>query len=412
MQSTCPEVADFSKISHYPEGANKEFQDKDKDQLLDFFLPKFEVERPLAHHLDGLFEVFGLTPEAVTVEVGPGTGLLTRQFSRRPGKKVYATELSNGFIQHLQADPRINKNKVEIIGCTEEDLCLPAETDASVDLAVLCDVYHHLTYPKKIIQQLRKALKDFWRDPNKSTREDKTWVIEHLRADKDVFVEEIRSEGFHVVAEPEIEGLIENYVVIFKKAGVSHFIEGANKDFQDKDKDELIDFFTPLFEVERPLAHHLDGLFEILGLTPEAVTVEVGPGTGLLTREFSRRPGKKVYAPELSDGFIQHLKTDPRIDNNKVEIIGCTEEDLCLPAESDGSVDLAVLCDVYHHLTYPKTIIQQLRKALKSENIHVTVYEFCKEIRAVGFDVVAEPEIEDLTEKYVVIFNKSSDEFF
>ncbi|KAF4718226.1 hypothetical protein FOZ62_021612, partial [Perkinsus olseni] len=95
--------------------------------------------------------------------------------------------------------------------------------------------------------------------------------------------------------------------------------------------------------------------------------------------EFSRRPGKKVYATELSDGFIQHLKSDPRIDKNKVEIIGCTEEDLCLPAEIDGSVDLAVLCDVYHHLTYPKTMIQQLRESLKGENIHVTnrrVYDF------------------------------------
>ncbi|KAF4691941.1 hypothetical protein FOZ60_014428 [Perkinsus olseni] len=376
MQSTCPEVADFSKISHYPEGANKEFQDKDKDQLLEFFLPKFEVERPLAHHLDGLFEVFGLTPEAVTVEVGPGTGLLTR---------------------------------------TEEDLCLPAETDGSVDLAVLCDVYHHLTYPKTIIQQLRKALKDtgrlvlvdFWRDPNKSTREDKTWVIEHLRADKDVFVEEIRSEGFDVVAEPEIEGLIENYVVIFKKAQ-----------------------WNELAVPHRGCACTLARMF-LLGCPGE-----VGPGTGLLTRELSLRPGKKVYAPELSDGFIQHLKTDPRIDNNKVEIIGCTEEDLCLPAETDGSVDLAVLCDVYHHLTYPKTIIQQLRKALKVGNSNLeendgdepvveavfldtgrlVLVDFWRDPKqkrfgAVGFDVVAEPEIEGLTEKYVVIFNKSSDEF-
>lgn len=35
----------------------------------------------------------------------------------------------------------------------------------------------------------RLVLVDFWRDPSKSSREDKTWVIEHLRADKDVFVE-------------------------------------------------------------------------------------------------------------------------------------------------------------------------------------------------------------------------------
>ncbi|EER15218.1 2-heptaprenyl-1,4-naphthoquinone methyltransferase, putative [Perkinsus marinus ATCC 50983] len=226
MQSTCPDVADFSKISHFPEGANKEFQDKDKDQLLEFFLPKFEVDRPLAHHLDGLFEVFNLNPETVSVEVGPGTGLLTREFSKRPGKKVYATELSEGFIQHLRDDDRIEKDKVEIIHSTEDDLCLPTESDGSVDLAVLCDVYHHLTHPRTIVQQLKRSLKDtgrlvlvdFWRDPSKSSREDKTWVIEHLRADKDVFVEEIRSVGFEVASEPEVEGLVENYVVIFKKA--------------------------------------------------------------------------------------------------------------------------------------------------------------------------------------------------
>ncbi|KAF4649762.1 hypothetical protein FOL47_001764 [Perkinsus chesapeaki] len=224
-QSSCPEVADFSKISHYPEGANKEFQDKDKDQLLEFFLPKFEQERPLVQHIDQLFEVFQLTPETVSVEVGPGTGLLTREFSSRPGKKVYATELSDGFIEHLKEDPRIDKNKVDIIKCSEEDLCLPNDAKNSVDLVVLCDVYHHFTYPKAMMHQLKDTLKDtgrlvlidFWRDPEKSSREDKTWVLEHLRADKDVFVEEIRSVGFEVMAEPEIEGLIENYIVIFKK---------------------------------------------------------------------------------------------------------------------------------------------------------------------------------------------------
>ncbi|KAF4699285.1 hypothetical protein FOZ62_008589, partial [Perkinsus olseni] len=78
IQSVCPEVADFSGVSHFIEGANKDFQDKDKDELIDFFTPLFEVERPLAHHLDGLFEILGLTHETVTIEVGPGTGLLTR----------------------------------------------------------------------------------------------------------------------------------------------------------------------------------------------------------------------------------------------------------------------------------------------------------------------------------------------
>lgn len=95
-----------------------------------------------------------------------------------------------------------------------------------------------------------------------------------------------------------------------------------------------------------------------------------------------------MYATELSEGFIQHLRDDDRIEKDKVEIIHSksevsydsfesrmlagTEDDLCLPTESDGSVDLAVLCDVYHHLTHPRTIVQQLKRSLKGKNLSIT----------------------------------------
>lgn len=44
----------------------------------------------------------------------------------------------------------------------------------------------------------------------------KGWVTEHLRASQEEFRKEIESAGFHLVAEPVIEGLTENYCMIFE----------------------------------------------------------------------------------------------------------------------------------------------------------------------------------------------------
>ena len=42
-------------------------------------------------------------------------------------------------------------------------------------------------------------------------------ALAHIRADKATFVEEIVQAGFRVVATPSVEGLRENYVVVFER---------------------------------------------------------------------------------------------------------------------------------------------------------------------------------------------------
>ena len=94
-----------------------------------------------------------------------------------------------------------------------------------VDLALMCDVYHHLEYPRTACRAIRSRLHpergrlvviDFYRDPQKVTSHPPEWVMGHLRAGQEVFREEILSSGFVLVAEPLIPGLEENYVMIFR----------------------------------------------------------------------------------------------------------------------------------------------------------------------------------------------------
>ncbi len=72
-----------------------------------------------------------------------------------------------------------------------------------------------------MLRSIRRALRpggrlvvvDFERIPG-VTRE---WLLSHVRAGKDVVVEEIQAAGFEIAAEPTIPGFEENYCVVFRR---------------------------------------------------------------------------------------------------------------------------------------------------------------------------------------------------
>jgi predicted methyltransferase len=72
-------------------------------------------------------------------------------------------------------------------------------------------------------RQIRNALKpngkfvviDFHRDDAKITSRPKGWVMDHVRGTQEEFRKEIESAGFRLVAEPVIEGMTENYCMVF-----------------------------------------------------------------------------------------------------------------------------------------------------------------------------------------------------
>ena len=107
---------------------------------------------------------------------------------------------------------------VEARLCSENSADLPAD---SIDLAFLCDVYHHFEFPRNSMGSLHHALRDggevvivdFERIPGVS----REWILGHVRAGKAEVFAELDSYGFELVEELAFDELEENWVARFRK---------------------------------------------------------------------------------------------------------------------------------------------------------------------------------------------------
>ena len=186
---------------------------------------RFETEsREIYHQREKILAAVGLKPGMVVADVGAGTGLFTLPFAKAVGEtgKVYAVELARNFLKLIRTRAeRASVPNIETVHCTERSVELP---EASIDLAFICDVYHHFEYPQDSLKSLHRALKpggeivliDFIRIEGKSS----DWVLGHVRAGQEVFEAEIKAAGFEKVGEEK--GLLEeNYFVRFRKMAES-----------------------------------------------------------------------------------------------------------------------------------------------------------------------------------------------
>jgi ubiquinone/menaquinone biosynthesis C-methylase UbiE/intracellular sulfur oxidation DsrE/DsrF family protein len=198
-------------------GINDSFRDPNVQQ----FQGRFETEsREVFARRQEILAACELKPGQVVADIGAGTGLFTRMFAETVGKegRVIAVDISQKFLDHIDKSCRAaGVQNVETLRSTAESSELPAEC---VDVAFICDTYHHFEFPLKTMASIHRALKpvgrvivvDFRRIPGTST----DWVLDHVRAGQDVVTSEIVQAGFRKTREPE--GVLkENYVVEFTK---------------------------------------------------------------------------------------------------------------------------------------------------------------------------------------------------
>lgn len=169
-----------------------------------------------------LAALVGPVKGATVADIGAGSGFMAEEFARLIGAegKVYAVDINPKMLERLSRSAKSKGiHNIETVVGTDTSIELP---DRSVDLLFICDTYHHFEYPKTILESIRRALKpggqlvlvDFDRVPGTSP----AWLLQHVRAGRDVFAGEIIQAGFELTNDHNPGFLKENYVLRFRKA--------------------------------------------------------------------------------------------------------------------------------------------------------------------------------------------------
>ena len=145
-------------------------------------------------------------------------------------------------------------------------------------------------------------------------------------------------------------------------------------------------------------------------LKPDEVVADIGAGSGYYTFRMAKLvPDGKVYAVDIQDEMLTILNNKKKQLNTKnVEVVKSSDSSCNLPY---NSIDLAIMVDVYHELSYPHEMLQSLRKALKKDGkillieyrgedasvpikpLHkTTIFQDNKEMAANGFALVYDGE--------------------
>ena len=197
-------------------GINDSYQNPD----FEIWQRRFESPgREVFDLAEAIIDALQLKPGMQVADIGAGTGLFSRHFAKHVGNngKVYAIDISKEFIRNIiEHAKQSGLTNIEGIVNTDKNITLAAN---SIDLAFVCDTYHHFEYPQSMLQSIRKALRnngrlvviDFKKDPKISNR----WVMGHVRANHQTVRQEIEQAGFRYIKDEDM--LQDNFFMVFEK---------------------------------------------------------------------------------------------------------------------------------------------------------------------------------------------------
>jgi ubiquinone/menaquinone biosynthesis C-methylase UbiE len=151
----------YTTVRASPDGIGKVYLGREIAQVMTFHgapwlerAERMEEERP-----DRVLATLDLKPGMTVADVGAGSGYYSWRIAERVGAAgtVYAVDIQPEMVRLLQQQmtQRGAANVKAILG-TSTDPRLPA---ATLDLALMVDVYHELEYPYEMLASITPALK-------------------------------------------------------------------------------------------------------------------------------------------------------------------------------------------------------------------------------------------------------------
>lgn len=129
---------------------------------------------------------------------------------------------------------------------------------------------------------------------------------------------------------------------------------------------------------QRATEEHPEVVIDALDLHEGEVVADLGAGSGYFTFRMAPKVGStgKVLAVDIQDEMLETIRRRAAaLKLTNVEEIKDTETDPKLPA---NGVDLVLMVDVYHELSYPFEVMTKIRQALKPDG-RVVFVEYRKE---------------------------------
>ena len=108
---------------------------------------------------DAALNVLKIPAGASVADIGAGSGYITVRLAARVGPtgRVFANDVQPQMLNILAR--RLSNAKITNVTLVEGTLDDPKLPPASVDLALMVDVYHELSQPQAILRHLRESLK-------------------------------------------------------------------------------------------------------------------------------------------------------------------------------------------------------------------------------------------------------------
>jgi len=146
---------------HDPDGIGKFYMGREIAQVMSFHGASWleRPEREKEEHTSRLLPPLKIKPGDHVVDLGAGSGYYTLRLSPMVGEngKVYAVDIQQEMLNIIaRRAKKFRLANVELVKNTEKELKLKENT---IDLFLMVDVYHELSYPYETTVDMVKALK-------------------------------------------------------------------------------------------------------------------------------------------------------------------------------------------------------------------------------------------------------------
>jgi protein-L-isoaspartate O-methyltransferase len=221
-QEPPPEASRYDiRKEHDPDGIGKFYLGREIAQVMSHLGAGWleRPEREKEEHTSKLLPPLKIKAGDHVLDLGAGSGYYTMKLAEIVGErgKVYAVDIQQEMLDIIRKRAKkANFTNIELVKNTERELKMPPE---SVDLILMVDVYHELSYPYETTVDMVKALKPKGRMVFVEFRlEDDNVPIKlvHKMSEKQVLKEMAPHALRHVETQRHLPW---QHVIIFEKKG-------------------------------------------------------------------------------------------------------------------------------------------------------------------------------------------------